>query len=296
LIETERLPNLKIITAVTHPDQINSKSSANILFGDSTLVSKVLHNLPELDWVQTTWAGVEPLLKQGLRRDYQLTNARVVFGPLMSEYVLAYLLLYERRIIQRYQAQQNNIWDASITGTLRGKTIGLLGVGSIGAYLASTAKQFGMYVKGYSRTSQLCGDVDKYFHGADLQEFTSGLDYLVNSLPKTSETRHLVNSQMLSWLPRHAIFVNVGRGSTVDESALVTALSTGQIAGATLDVFEQEPLPPDHVFWKTPNLFITSHTAAPSLPGDLALLFIENYHRYFQNLSLHHLVDFELGY
>jgi len=296
LIEAEQLPNLKIITSATHPDQIVSESPCNILFGDSTLVSMVLHKLPELQWVQTTWAGVEALLKQGLRRDYQLTNARVVFGPLMSEYVFAYLLLHERRIIQRYMAQQNQIWDPTITGSLRGKTIGLLGVGSIGVHLASTAKQFGMCVKGYSRTSRACTDVDQYFQGADLQEFTCGLDYLVNSLPNTSETRHLVNSEMLGWLPNHAIFINVGRGGTIDESALVTALIKGKVAGAVLDVFEQEPLPQEHVFWKTPNLFITSHTAAPSLPRDLALLFIQNYHRYSQNLPLHHLVDFERGY
>ena len=296
LIEAEQLPNLKIITTAIHPDQVVSDLACNILFGDSPLVSMVLHKIPELQWVQTTWAGVEPLLKDGLRHDYMLTNARVVFGPLMSEYVFAYLLLHERRIIQRYEAQQIQVWDTTITGSLRGKTIGLLGVGSIGVHLASTAKQFGMHVRGYSRTSRACTNVDHYFQGAGLQEFAFGLDYLVNSLPNTSETRHLVNSDVLGWLPSHAVFVNVGRGGTVDESALISALSTGQIAGAVLDVFEEEPLAKEHLFWKTPNLFITSHTAAPSLPRDLALLFIENYHRFSQNLHLHHLVDFELGY
>lgn len=296
LIELERLPDLRIIASATHPDQIVSKSPCNILFGDSALVSMVLHKLPELKWVQTTWAGVEPLVKQGLRRDYLLTNARVVFGPLMSEYVFAYLLLHERHILQRYESQQKQIWDTTITGSLRGKTIGLLGVGSIGVHLASTANYFGMHVRGYTLSSQSCSAVDQYFQGTDLQGFASGLDYLVNSLPNTPETRHLVNSKMLSWLPAHAFFVNVGRGSTVDETALATALLKGQIAGAVLDVFEQEPLPKKHIFWKIPNLFVTSHTAAPSLPSDLATLFIENYHRYSQNLPLNHLVDFERGY
>jgi len=296
LLEAEHLSDLKIIKTCTDPDQIISGSPCNILFGDTSLVSMVLHKLPQLQWVQTTWAGVEPLLKQGLRRDYQLTNARVVFGPLMSEYVFAYLLQHERRILQRYEAQKKKIWDASITGSLRGKSIGLLGVGSIGVHLASTAKQFGMHVRGYSRTSRGCKYVDQYFHGEDLQNFTSGLDYLVNSLPNTQDTWHLVNSEMLSWLPSNAVFVNVGRGSTVDESALVAGLTTGKIAEAVLDVFEQEPLPVDHVFWKTPHLIITSHTAAPSLPIDLASLFIENYHRYSRNLPLNHLVDFARGY
>lgn len=296
LIELELLPKLQIYAVATHPDQIAANSKGNILFGDTTLVSLVLDKLPELEWVQTTWAGVEPLLKHGLRRDYQLTNARVVFGPQISEYVIAYLLLHERRIFERYKSQQQSIWDASITGSLRGKTIGLLGVGSIGAHLASTAKHFGMQVRGYSRTSQSCADVDLYYHGAELKDFTCGLDYLVNSLPNTSETRQLVNAEMLGWLPPHAIFINVGRGSTVDESALVAALSKGQLAGAVLDVFQQEPLPPEHNFWKVPNMFITCHTAAPSLPKDLALLFVENYHRFNHKLPLHHQVNFDRGY
>lgn len=296
LIESEQLSDLKILYAGADPDLIPSGSSANILLGESSLVSQVLDKLPNLKWVQTTWAGVEPLLKPGLRRDYQLTNARVVFGPLISEYVFAYLLLHERRILQRYQDQQRKIWDASITGSVRGKTIGLLGVGSIGANLAATAKHFGLNVRGYTRTSRTSSDVDRYYMGAELQEFTSGLDYLVNSLPFTSHTRHIVNSELLGWLPAHALFVNVGRGSTVDESALEIALKTGQIAGAILDVFEQEPLPPEHVFWNTPNLFITSHTAAPSIPSDLASLFIANYRLYHQHLPLNHVVDFERGY
>jgi phosphoglycerate dehydrogenase-like enzyme len=297
LIEAAALPDLRIIVAATHPSQVDpTNRDCNILFGDPSMISEVLDKLPGLRWVQATWAGVEPLLKPGLRRDYLLTNARVVFGPLMSEYVFAYLLLHERRVLERCQAQQKQTWDGSITGTLRGKTIGLLGVGSIGAHLASTAKHFGMKVRGYTRTSQACVDVDTYYHGADLQIFTSGLDYLVNSLPNTAETRHLVDSSMLGWLPRYAILINVGRGSTLDDAALVAALSTGQIAGAVLDVFEQEPLPPGHMFWNTPNLYMTFHTAAPSIPSDLAGLFIENYQSYRQNLPLQHLVDFERGY
>ncbi|HBG74119.1 MAG: hypothetical protein A2X25_08015 [Chloroflexi bacterium GWB2_49_20] len=296
LIEAETLPDLNVLAAATHPSQIDSRTACDILLGDTTLISAILDQLPDLRWVQTTWAGVEPLLKPGLRRDYQLTNARVVFGPLMSEYVFAYLLLNERRIIQRYQSQHEHTWDASITGTLRGKTIGLLGVGSIGAHLAYTAKHFGMQVRGYTRLSKSCRDVDQYYHAAELQAFTRGLDYMVNSLPNTSGTRHLVDSKMLAWLPPHAIVINVGRGSTLDEPALAAALTTGQIAGAVLDVFEKEPLPQEHIFWNTPNLLITSHTAAPSIPSDLAALFSENYHRFRQNLPLYHIVDFEQDY
>jgi phosphoglycerate dehydrogenase-like enzyme len=296
LIKEEQLLGLSILAATSKPEDMSQLRSYDILLGDPSLIKEVLQEMPALSWVQTTWAGVEPLLKPGLRRDYDLTNARGVFGPLMSEYVFGYLLFHERRILQRYKAQQKQLWDGSITGTLRGKSLGLLGVGSIGAHLAATAKHFGMQVRGYTCTSQSCQEVDRYYHGDDLRIFISGLDYLVNSLPGTSKTRHLVDATVLNWLPKHAIFINIGRGSTTDERALMDALIRKQLSGAVLDVFEQEPLPEDHFFWNTPNIIITSHTAAPTIAIDLVGLFLENYERYCNHKPLKYLVDFERGY
>jgi phosphoglycerate dehydrogenase-like enzyme len=137
--------------------------------------------------------------------------------------------------------------------------------------------------------------VDVYFH-ADLPAFAAGLDYLVNILPNTRETRQLIDASVLAALPAHALFLNVGRGSAVDESALTQALNTGRLRGAVLDVFQQEPLLPDHIFWRTPNLLITSHTAAPSFPKDIAALFIDNYRLYIDGKPLKYQVDFERGY
>lgn len=256
----------------------------------------VLGRMPELHWLQATWAGVEPLLDPALRRDYVLTNARGVFGGLMSEYVFGYLLALERRILEKQAAQAAGRWDATPPGTLRGKQIGLLGVGSIGAALASTAKHFGMLVKGYTRDSESCPDVDEYFHGDDRRAFASELDYLVSVMPNTAGTRRLVDAALLAALPARAIFVNPGRGSVVDEAALADALSAGRLAAAVLDVFEHEPLPPDHVFWRTPNVLITSHTAALSAPKDIAPVFVENYRRWIAGEPLRHRVDFERGY
>jgi phosphoglycerate dehydrogenase-like enzyme len=249
-----------------------------------------------LRWVQATYAGVEPLLDPALRRDYLLTNARGVFGELMTEYVFGYLLEHERRMFERYRAQQEGRWDRSITGTLRGKTIGLLGVGSIGAVLAKTSRHFKMTVRGYTRSSESCPDVNSYYHGVQLLDFASGLDYLVSILPNTRETVRLVDGALLGQLPAQAVFVNVGRGSTVDEAALVNALQSGRLAAAVLDVFEEEPLPTTHPFWHTPNLLMTFHTSAPSIPADLARLFIENYHRYAEGNTPLYAVDFEKGY
>src|SRR5262249_45816412 len=160
-------------------------------------IRQVLDRLPALRWVQATWAGVEPLLDPALRRDYVLTNARGVFGALMSEYVFGYLLAHERRILEKFAAQRAARWDPTQPGTLRGKEIGLIGVGSIGAALARTAKHFGMRVRGYTRSSEGCADVDGYFHGEDRVAFAAGLDYLVSVTPNTAGTRHLIDATLL---------------------------------------------------------------------------------------------------
>lgn len=296
LVEDARLPGLELVAASKVDEAVPISADCEIVFGEPTLIREALSALKSLRWAQATWAGVEPLLDPSLRRDYTLTNARGVFGSLMSEYVFGYLLLQERRILERMQGQKERRWDGSVTGTLRGKTIGLLGVGSIGAHLAATAKHFGMTVRGYTRTSEDCPDVDVYYHGDDLLEFANGLDYLVSVLPNTSKTRHIVDADLLNTLPAHAIFLNVGRGSAVDETALVRALENDKIAGAILDVFEQEPLPKTHPFWTTPNLWITFHTSAPSFPADITNLFVENYHRFINAQELKYQVDFERGY
>jgi phosphoglycerate dehydrogenase-like enzyme len=299
LVDAARLPDLEV-TATTDPADVTPRAAEfDLAFGEPSLLKLLLPSMAALRWTQATWAGVEPLLDPALRRDYILTNARGVFGGLMSEYVFAYLLAHERRIVEKHASQAAGRWDPKPPGTLRGKTLGLLGVGTIGAALARTAKHFGMRVKGYTRASKESPDVDRYFHGAmeDQREaFAADLDYLVSIMPATKETRHLVDAALLRALPARAVFVNPGRGGVVDEAALAAALQEGRLAGAVLDVFQQEPLPPDHVFWRTPNLIITSHTAALSFPEDIAPLFIDNYQRLLRGEPLKHRVDFELGY
>jgi phosphoglycerate dehydrogenase-like enzyme len=300
ILDQACLPNLDIIHAPA--------ADCEIVLGAPSMIAKELANLPNLKWVQSTWAGVEPLLDPSLRRDYILTNARGVFGGLMSEFVFGYLLAHERKILELIQAQQRKEWKHFLTGTLRGKTIGLLGVGSIGAEVARTAKFFNMTVHGYTRSSEDCDFVDEYFHPLEsasllaqeqapaLQRFANGLDYLVSILPNTKNTRKLVDADLLSALPPHCIFINVGRGSAVDETALIDALENDKLAGAVLDVFEQEPLPKEHPFWTTKNLQTTFHTSAPSFPEDIAKVFVENYRLYIEGKPLKYQVDFERGY
>lgn len=288
-----------ILEAAGLPDLVIDKELSErceILFGAPTSIRNALHTLPTVRWVQSMWAGVEPLLDPSLRRDYVLTNARGVFGGLMAEYVLGYLLAHERKVFERAEAQKQKVWDTSLTGSLKGKTIGLLGVGSIGADVAQAAKFFGMQVRGYTRSSEASSHVDAYYHGDALLEFTHGLDYLVSILPNTKETRKIIDAKVLNSLPPHALFINVGRGSAVDEAVLLSALRENRIAGAVLDVFEEEPLPKEHPFWDAPNLKMTFHTSAPSLPEDIARVFIDNYRLYIEGKPLKYVVDFARGY
>ena len=287
LVESAHLPDLKITS---------SNEDCDIVLGEPRLIRDTLPLLSSPKWIQSIYAGVESLMDPSLRRDYVLTNARGVFGELMSEYVFGYLLAHEKKILRRLEAQRANRWDRFESGWLRGKTLGLLGVGSIGAHLASVAQAFGMKVWGYTRGSETSKLVDKYFHGEELLQFAAGLDYLVVVLPRTQDTNKLVNAAMLDALPSHAVIVNVGRGNAVDEPALVRALNQNQIAGAILDVTDSEPLPQDHSFWTTPNLLLTFHTSAISYPEDIVQLFVENYHLYLQGRPLKHQVNFERGY
>jgi len=286
-IEQANLPDLEFT---------DNLSEGEIVLGEPRMLREKLSQLPNLKWMQSMYAGVEALMDSSLRHDYTLTNARGVFGELMSEYVFGYLLAHEKKIFKRYESQQIKKYDRFESGWLRSKTIGLLGVGSIGVHLAGTAKHFGMTVYGFTRESETSKHVDKYFHGADILKFAEGLDYLVVVLPRTEGTNQIVNAELLNALPSHAILINVGRGNAVDDSALVEALTKGNIAGAVLDVTAREPLPQDHPFWATPNLLLTFHTSAISYPEDITRLFIENYHLYIEGKPLKYQVDFERGY
>src|SRR6266508_4242493 len=188
LIESVQMPDLEIV--------VDSKE-CDIVLGEPKLIRDALPLLSTLKWAQSIYAGVEPLVDPAQSRDYILTNARGVFGELMTEYVLGYLLFHEKKILERIRAQRAKQWQRPESGVLRGKTIGLLGVGSIGAHLAGTAKHFGMNVRGFTRESEQSPQVDQYFHGNELLKFANELDYLVCVLPRTTDTNQIVNSTLL---------------------------------------------------------------------------------------------------
>ncbi|MEJ2129139.1 MAG: D-2-hydroxyacid dehydrogenase [Woeseiaceae bacterium] len=286
---------LAVATASDENEAIAAYDGQSILFGSPLLISKVIADMPAVEWVQSTWAGNTPLLEIA-RRDYVLTGIKDVFGPQMSEYVIGYLLAHELRVAQRLLRQQRRQWCPEQSGRLAGKRMGVMGTGSIGQAIAIQAANFGVSATGLSRTGRPVAGFEHVFPVERIREFLPGLDYLVAVLPDTAETTHLLDAETLAMLPGHAVFVNVGRANVVDDNALVAALGEGKLGGAVLDVFDEEPLPDESPLWDTPNLTITAHIAAVSYPELIVPIFLENYRRFTSNQEMMHIIDFEQGY
>jgi phosphoglycerate dehydrogenase-like enzyme len=266
-----------------------------ILFGSPGLISGVLADMPSVKWVQSTWAGVTPLLKLE-RRDYVLTIIKDVFGPQMSEYVIGHLLAHELKLAKRLEEQRARRWFAEQSGTLFGKRMGIMGTGSIGRAIGERATTFDVTVTGLSRSGQPVPGFEKVFPVDRIDEFLPRLDYLVGVLPDTTATNDLLDESTLSCLPAHAVFINVGRANVVNDDALVAALNNGKLGAAILDVFDEEPVPGDSPLWNAPNLVMTGHTAAISHPELIVPIFLENYRRFTAEKELVYVLDFGQGY
>ncbi|MGD2128344.1 MAG: D-2-hydroxyacid dehydrogenase [Lysobacterales bacterium] len=284
------------VSVATDPGSaLDAGSRCEVLLAQPDLAAEALPRLPAVRWVQSTWAGVEPLLARG-PGNYRLTSVKGVFGPMMAEYVFGYILGHELRQSARLEHQKSREWWPVDSGSLSGKTLGVMGTGSIGRHIAHTGRAFGMRVIGYSRRGEAVEPFDPVFPAEQLRDFLSEPDYLVAVLPGTPDTDGLLDAGAFRAMKPSCLLVNVGRGSLVDEHALVDGLRQGELAGAVLDVFRQEPLPESSPLWDTPGVTVTAHVAARSRPADVARVFLANYNRYVAGLELEHLVDFEQGY
>jgi glyoxylate/hydroxypyruvate reductase A len=178
---------------------------------------------------------------------------------------------------------------------LRGKVLGILGLGSVGKEIAKRGKQFGMNVLGVKRIPEPVENVDQVFRPEDLRKMISQVDYLVNVLPLTSETYHLLGEKELGLMKEGAFLFSMGRGKTIDEKALEKVLQTKKIQ-AILDVFEKEPLSPKSKLWSLKNVVITPHVSGINLPEEICEEFVKNYKRWVTGEPMIALVDREKGY
>jgi len=295
-VKNAHLPGLNVLLATDPSSLPEGAALAEVVLAPPGLLIGALPRLTSLRWVQSTWAGVESLLAPELPRNYLLSGVKGVFGAQMAEYTLCYMLAHERQVIQRFDSQRQGAWDHRMPGQLAGKHAVFLGLGSIGGECALRCRQFGMRTSAVTRSGAQTALVDKHFQVENLPQAVSDADYLVMSLPDTPETRHLVDGPVLDALPPHAVIINVGRGRSLDQKALLSAMKAGELAGAVLDVFEHEPLAPGDALWDCPGITITAHTSAVSFVEDIAPLFLANLGRYLAGEQPHHLVDFTRGY
>jgi phosphoglycerate dehydrogenase-like enzyme len=222
---------------------------------------KVCLEAPNLRWLHSGSAGVDhPVFRMFLDRGVRLTNSSGSSGPSIAHHVIMSLLALRRDLPAFLRAQAGRTWAQRDIGDVEGMTVGVLGMGPIGAESARLAGEFGMRVIGMRR--RVVGDEPCETWTLDrLHELLPQLDALVLALPLTDDTRRIIGADELAMLPAGAHVVNVGRGELIDEAALIDALRSGQVGAAALDVTEVEPLPTESPLWDLPNVIITPHSS-----------------------------------
>jgi phosphoglycerate dehydrogenase-like enzyme len=223
----------------------------------------ILSAATNLEWFQVVTAGVGHLPTEQLRETGAvLTNASGVHAEPVAEQVFGYLLTFERDLTSAHEQQRRHEFRHYLAGELKGKTLGILGVGAIGERVAELGQAFGMAVLGTKRDPSEGSEFVDDLRGSDATQWVSARsDYLVVACPLTEETHHLVGAEELASMPSDAVLVNTARGAVVDTEELLLALQQGRLGGAALDVFETEPLPSDSPLWNLSNVLITPHVA-----------------------------------
>jgi D-2-hydroxyacid dehydrogenase (NADP+) len=216
-----------------------------------------------LRWVQTWSAGIDKLpLQQFQQRGIILTNASGVHSEPITAVIFGFMLMFTRGLHTALHNQMEHRWGSDgKESELAGKTAVIIGTGAIGSEAARIAKAFRMNTVGVSRSGAILPDFDSVYTTEDLQEAVSQGHFIINTLPLTDETRHLFNKPVFSAFRQGSYYINIGRGGTTNTEDLIDALNSGHLAGAGLDVFETEPLPPEHPLWDMKQVIITPHCA-----------------------------------
>ncbi|MDT0617684.1 D-2-hydroxyacid dehydrogenase [Salinisphaera sp. P385] len=319
---TDRLPVVTVLTAPDEDpppglDQLDGRAEVRMSADTPQLASQlpgtdvllvtdfrtdaVVEAWPAADrlgWVHATSAGVDALLFPALREsDIALTNARGIFDRPIAEYVLGLILAFAKDTRGNIELQQAAEWRHRDTERIDHKQVLVIGAGAIGGEIARLCTAAGMQVDGIARTAR---DVPGFasVHAIDaLSDHLPRADYVVVAAPLNKATHHLFDADAFRAMKPGARFINIGRGPIVDTDALVQALESGEIAGAGLDVFEEEPLPADHPLWGLPNVILSAHMAGDFRGWRAALIdqFMTNFDRWQAGEPLHNLVDKKRG-
>lgn len=277
------LPELSLTVTRSFEECAAKVVDADILFAFGAQIRQrdILATSPRLQWVAAMGTGLDGIVDQpGLRGDVTVTATRGIHGQTLGEMGLMLMLALARDFPRNVLAQTRRDWsDRRPAQLLRGKTIGILGVGAIAETFAPLCKALGMQVIGFTRTARPLPGFDRLVPRDRLVATAPELDFLFLLIPATPETTGIVNREVLAAMKPTAFLVNLARGQVVDEPALIEALTERRIGGAALDTFVDEPLPADSPLWSTPNTIVTPHVAGyyDEYTEAACLQFIANY-------------------
>jgi len=320
-IDAESLRRIRAVSGRLRIDQVSpwvvaerkgdasQKEKLDRVLGEAEILYGWIHHFPKglreraprLKWIQTMSAGVDRLPAEILRSGIRIANASGLHGTPMGELALAMMLMFAKDIPACQQMKETKTWRRYTPNLLRDRTVGILGLGVVGREIVRLAKVFGMRVAGMRRSdgeAEVPPGVDRLYGRDALTDLLAESDFVVVALPLTKETRGLIGEGELRAMKPTACLINVARGAIADEEALVRALEEKWIAGAGLDVFVQEPLPPESRFYTLPNVIFSPHISGemPDYEARATDVFCENLRRYLAEEAFLHEVDPEKGY
>jgi len=283
---------------------IDAISEAEILFAGKTN-GEMIRAAQKLRWIHSWGAGVDRFLSipEIAEGSVVLTNSRGIHSIQVSEHVIALMLAFTRKLKELVLFQNEGVWhvpnETYILDELKGKTIGIVGLGSIGSEIAKKAKCFGMTVLATKRTiSTKPTFVEELLPSHNLKYLLKKSDFVVISVPLTSKTNGMIGAQEFAHMKKTAYIINIARGGIIQQNELISALKQKKIAGAGLDVFEIEPLQPDSELWRMKNVIITPHVAGDTVHywKRTTKIFCDNLRRYINKTPLINIVDKKAGY
>ena len=287
----------------------SNQQELNLLLKQAEVIFGWIHQFPKdlqarterLKWIQVMTAGVDRLPEEILKGGTRVANASGLNGAAMGEVVLEMMLMFVKDAAACMRMKQAREWRRYRPGILRGQTVGILGLGAVGKEIARLCKAFGMKVIGIRRSSGAespLPEVNHVYPREKLLELLAESDFVVLALPLTKETEGMIGEKELRGMKPKACLINVARGAIVDEGALIRALEEKWIAGAGLDVFTREPLPPESPLYGMPNVIFSPHISGdiPDYESRATEVFCENLRRYLAGEPFLHEVDREKGY
>ncbi len=301
----QRFPGIEFVHATSDDQRARGLQDCDVAY-TWILKAPEIVDAARLQWVHTSAVAVETIcLPELFARGITVSNSRGVQAVPIAEHVMAVVLALAKQLPFALEHQRTATWKQNeFTGDrlpwlLNGKTLGVIGVGTIGSEIAARANAFGMRVIAMRRraTAPVPG-IEHVFGPEQLYPFLSQCNVLVIAAPLTPQTHSLLGAAQLAQLPKGAVIVNVGRAKILDTEVLMDALDSGHLGGASLDVFPHEPLPADHRLWKTPNVILTPHTSGfrHGHWDDVVDLFADNLERFRRGEPLKFRVEPELGY